>query len=232
MQTTLFVWLGAKRAQKRGVGKKGILLDLAARAKLPVPSGGILLDDFYRLALEDSLFVMENGRFHVPDPQLLYNVIFNEVRFPQLEKPVAIGAVSAKLPLQLNVDIGQPNQLASRLSAVYSDFLATPEEVRRDLLVMTMVEQQITGQIISAKGAEEDKLIQNEEMRHLPRIGTWQRPSSNLAAFEMRLQKLMRGVRRTFGDEGWVVTWVDNGRDCWLLELEEEEPGGNDGKQR
>src|SRR3954454_1543972 len=46
-----WVVLGSGRSANLGVGNKGRLLDLAARAGLPVPAGLILLDDTWHAAL-------------------------------------------------------------------------------------------------------------------------------------------------------------------------------------
>jgi hypothetical protein len=35
-----------------------------------------------------------------------------------------------------------------------------------------------------------------------------------------RLQQLLRGVRRTFGQGNWQIDWLDDGRICWLIQID------------
>jgi hypothetical protein len=30
---------------------------------------------------------------------------------------------------------------------------------------------------------------------------------------------LLRGARRTFGDDDWMIEWIDDGRICWLIQI-------------
>src|SRR5690554_4489859 len=93
MSRLLFVWLGSNRARKRGVSAPGVLLDRAARAGLPVPAGAILLDDVYRLALDEGAAIVSDGRVIVPDPAWLHDLLYQGVRFPVIDAPVAVRPV-------------------------------------------------------------------------------------------------------------------------------------------
>ncbi len=225
MQEALFVWLGAKRAQKRGVDEKGILLDLAMRAGLPVPAGGILLDDFYRLAVGDELLVVENGRFHIPDPQLLHDVVYEEVRFPRIDKAVTVRAVSAKAAPQFDVDFNDVAQLAETLATMYTALIEQPEAVRRDLMVMESVQIVRQGTAVLPAKSDDDEIHYKDETLVLSRLRGWQSPDKALPDAVKRVQKLARGVRRSLFDEGWQFDWADDGRDCWLLRLSGIEKG-------
>jgi hypothetical protein len=53
----------------------------------------------------------------------------------------------------------------------------------------------------------------------LEKIGAFQRASANKPPFARRLQKLLRGVRRSFGKGDWRIDWVDDGEICRLLQI-------------
>lgn len=221
MVQALFVWLGAKRAQKRGVGEQGSLLDRAARASLPVPRGGILLDDFYKLALEDSLLVITDGRLTCPNPDRLHQLLYQVVRFPQLEKPVAVrplfSPAEGRFPSPLHIHFTDSLQLADALSAVYASALDQPATVRRDVLVMEMVESVVTGTAVSHTNHPTDTITYNKQNLTLPQLGIFQFADSDLPPFAQRLQKLLRGLRRTLGKGHWKINWADDGQVCWIL---------------
>jgi hypothetical protein len=221
MQETLFVWLGSKRAKKRGVGEWGVLLDLATRAGLPVPAGGILLDDFYQLALEDALLVRVNGRITCPDPDLLHSVLYKEVCFPQIEKPVAVQAIfsppDGELPPQCPINFLTPMPLAHSLCELYS--LAQTQIERRDVLVMEMVESVVRGTAVTSSNQNHDPIHYQNQTVTLPQLRNWQRPDADTPAAIQRLQKLLRGIRRTFGQGDWHIEWTDDGHICWLWHI-------------
>ncbi|MCB8945010.1 MAG: hypothetical protein H6658_14765 [Ardenticatenaceae bacterium] len=211
-----FVWLGSGRARKRGVGEGGVLLDQAARVRLPVPSGGILLDAFYEGAVADGLLVRgENGRFSCPDPPLLHHVLYHDVRFPQLEKPVVVQPLFATTSVS-HIQFTEPGQLACSLCEVYS---AKAEDVRRDVVVMEMVEAVVGGTAVTAASQATDTFTTNEQSLTLPQLGIFQSASAAVPPFAQRLQKLLRGVRRTFGKGQWAINWADDGEVCWLTQI-------------
>ncbi len=223
MQNSLFVWLGSKRAKKRGVGETGTLLDLAARFRLPVPSGGILLDDFYRLAVEDGLFVAANGRVTCPDPPLLYEALYEAVRFPKLDKPVAVRPLfevtDGRFSPQHNIQLTAPPQLSFSLCEVYS--AAEVESERRDVLVMEMVKVEVVGTAVTTTSQSADTITHNGQHLTLPQLGIFQSANLDVPPFAQRLQKLLRGLRRTFGKGEWMINWADDGEICWILKLQQ-----------
>ena len=223
MQNSLFVWLGSKRAKKRGVGETGTLLDLAARFRLPVPSGGILLDDFYRLAVEDGLFVAANGRVTCPDPPLLHEALYEAVRFPKLDKPVAVRPLFAvadgRFSPQHNIQFTIPPQLSHSLCEVYS--AAEVESERRDVLVMEMVKAVAAGTAVTNTSQSADTITHHGQHLTLPQLGIIQSASPDVPPFAQRLQKLLRGLRRTFGKGEWMINWADDGEICWILKLQQ-----------
>ncbi len=231
MPKSPFIWLGSGRARRRNVARKGRLLDQAARSGLPVPSGGILLDEFYHICLAQGLVEVAGQSVIVPDPIWLHEVLFREVRFPRMENRVAIRPassrnayeVSKKERVQLLVDLEDPQQLADGLRAVWTIILADDEAHRRDLLIMEMVAIEVVGEAITEEQAARDQIQLLGSGDNAPfamdKIRTFQRATAELPAYARRLQKLLRGFRRSFGEGDWQIEWADDGNICWLLQI-------------
>ncbi|MCP4427796.1 MAG: hypothetical protein GY803_25215 [Chloroflexi bacterium] len=228
---TPFVWLGSGRAKKWDVDDKARLLDQAAKASLPVPAGGILLDEFFQLVVAEGVVAEEDGRFFAPDPHWLAETLFDGIRFPRLDKPVAVRAAFSTMsgddgrplsyPPQLSIDFNDPAQLAQSLCATWSHAVATA--LRRDLLIMEMVPAQTAGFARNDPAVEQDAIeistTTPSSSLHLSQLRTLQRPRANLPPYAQRLQQLLRGARRAFGKKAWEIVWADDGRICWLLQI-------------
>jgi hypothetical protein len=118
------------------------------------------------------------------------------------------------------MDINEPGALTESLSAIWSRAIA--ESGRRDVLIMEFILGQREGTAKSlAESAVDEHLFweEGQPIHPLPKLGPWQRPSTDAPPYIQRLQQLLRGVRRTFGRADWRVEWVDDGRICWLLAL-------------
>ncbi len=215
---TPFIWLGAGRAIKRDVAEKGQLLDLAAKRGLPVPPGAILLAEFCQLLLDEGVVTEENGRFSTTDPQWLHDTLYQGARFPHLNKPAAVRtAVAASIPPLLAVDFADPNQLSKALCEIWSQMASD----RRDILVMEMVEGQISGTAVTQPDSTQDTVIvTGTPTASLPQLRPLQRPDGKELAHRQRLQMLLRGVRRSLGKQAWQIDWLDDGRVCWLLQIQ------------
>lgn len=235
MGKPLFVWLGSGRAKRRRVGEKGRLLDEAARAGLPVPAGAVLLDEFFQLALKERLAVRDAGHLWIPDPELLHNTLFLSVRLPEFDRPVAVrAAFSVEQDGQrrsaggvapcLGVRLSEPQATARALESIWSAALSPEPTARRDVLLIEMVDEAVSGNVTSYALAEQDSVTcsaaGNASVREivLPRLRPWRRAAEDLPPFAQRLQMLLRGLRRTLGDGDWVVDWIDDGRICWLTQ--------------
>lgn len=233
---TPFVWLGSKRAEKRGVSAKGALLDRAAAAGLPVPAGGILLHEFYQLLLDEGLIHVSGQRVWADNPTEIYEALYTAVRFPRLERAAAVrtafsyadgdgDAVSVRAPVQRDVDLSQPQALTEALCAVWSAALSPAALLRQDVLIMEMVTAEVAGTAISNKMDAEDQVRLTKEAQQktigLPKLQRWwERPCSDCPPFAPRLQQLLRGTRRTLGDDSsWEIEWLDDGQICWLIQI-------------
>ena len=232
-----FVWLGAKRAKKAGVGHKAALLDYAARMGLPVPNGGIILHEFFLYALENGLIRYEDNHLHLPDPPALAHTLFDLFHFPRLDKPVAIrSAFSA----EDTVTSSLAGYFTSKLDVLGSngiDFIKSLHEVwtsadkvagefRRDVLVMEMVAAQQAGVAFSEAAYADDlvnfttgladQLVSGHvagQTLLLSQLQGGEWPTAQ-EPFARRLQLLLRGVRRTFGPGNSATEW----RGDWDIE--------------
>jgi pyruvate,water dikinase len=219
MTTYHFVWLGSKRAKKNGVAEEGWRLDMAARAGLPVPNGGILLDYFYWLAVQEAVVQLVDGRAHILSPPALYDLLYTAVRFPQLDKPCIIRPLfGTAVSPQLHLNMSDPVALAVAFGQLWQ---AAPagEESRHDLLVQEMIAIQVEGTAVTAAHQPTDTITYAGNTITLPQLTGWRRPDAAQPHQLRRLQQLLRGVRRTFGAGEWQVQWADDGRICWLLTI-------------
>ncbi len=217
-----FVWLGSGRTRKFNLTDKPRLLDKAARARLPVPNGGLLLDLFFWLAWEKRMVREENNTIIIPDPAALMELLYKTVRFPRLDKPVAIRSCFPKnIPGQAHLNI-QPDDalaLSEALSQIWTAVLPY-EDVSRNVLFMEMVDVQWEGTAVTDSSAGSDRYsVIGDRYAVLPRPGWFGRSKGDLPDYGRRLQKLLGGVRRTLGKGVWEVTWGDVGRICWILQI-------------
>ncbi|MGF1470610.1 MAG: PEP-utilizing enzyme [Rubrobacteraceae bacterium] len=228
--------LGSGFAAGRGIGNKAALLDRAARAGLPVPRGVVLPDEECRWALEKGLLSPEG---EVSDPTRLVAAL----DLPRFSRPVAVrSAFSAEdtageslagaFDSRLSVDPGNPGELAEALAGVWQSAGRYEGGLRRDVLILEMVEAQPAGVAFTEREFEDDlvnfvygpaeKMVSGETegtSLSLPKLRHWEEPGAGNPPFAARLQELLRDVRREFGAGDWDVEWADDGERCWLLQV-------------
>jgi len=211
-----FAWLGSKRAAKQDVAEPGCLLDKAAANNLPVPAGGILLHDFYELAVDEGVVQAKDGTITAVSSQALHDLLYNLARFPRLEDEIVLRPLQDDQfgPTQAPIQSDDPAALANSLCECWQQ-----QNGRHDVLLITLPQAAVRGTAVSPANADSDQIILPEGKLRLAHLGRWQRPDSSLPPHAQRLQMLLRGVRRTFGDVGWEIEWVDDGRICWLWQL-------------
>src|SRR5829696_1377782 len=121
-----WVVLGAGRSANLGVGNKARLLDLAARAGLPVPAGLIVLDDVWHAALRLGLVRREKDGVEVGNARRL----LARLDLPRFARPIAVRSAFAleDAPSQslagffasrLDVDPHDPEALVTALAEVW-----------------------------------------------------------------------------------------------------------------
>jgi hypothetical protein len=236
MKKTPFVWLGANRARKWPVGQKALLLDKATSAGLPVPNGAILLDELFQIFIEEGSLVVTETAVSVTDPDWLFESFYQGIRFPRIDQPAAMRSAFSVLdnsqqPIQsiakLDVDLNDPNELAAALSSVWSVSSLPKQPFRRDVLVMEMVggTDMVEGTAVIVNDTATDQISTQEGSLEIPQLtGFFPRTDSSLPPYAQRLQKLLRGIRRTFGEGSWQVDWLDDGEICWVTKVVERKP--------
>lgn len=220
-----FVWLGSGRTRKVELTDKPRLLDQVTQAGLPVPNGGVLLDLFFWLAWEEGVVQEAAGTAVIPNPAALTDLLYTAVRFPRLDNPVAVrSCFPVDLPGQayLNIPADDPQKIANAFENIWTAAL-TRENTTQDVLIMEMVDVKIGGTAVTDSSAENDQYsVIGERHSDLPRAGWFGRYKGDLPDYGRRLQKLLSGVRRTLGKGRWEVTWGDDGRICWVLQIKKD----------
>jgi hypothetical protein len=241
MKKTPFVWLGANRARKWPVGSKALLLDKATSAGLPVPSGAILLDELCVAFLEAGVISVPGtapsaslGQAVIDiDADWLFESLYDGIRFPRFDQPVILRAAFSALTdeqqpvhsaAKRGVDMNDPDELARALGSVWSVSPDPGVGFRRDVLVMEMIAGEMVGTATSAKLSAGVTLtdlvtIPNDTFEIPQLTGFFPLTDSSLPPYAQRLQKLLRGIRRTFGQGSWQVDWLDDGEICWVMKV-------------
>lgn len=252
MNSAFVLRLGSGAAAKLRVGSKAALLDQAARAGLAVPKGVILRDTVADLAVLHGAVVQTESGLRIIDPAKLMELL----QLPDFEGEVAVrSAFSAEdtesrsfagyFRTELNIDAGNPVTFSDALEKVWAsaraphltktaEFASEQEPLRRDVLVMRMVNAERAGAAFSEREFEDDlvnhthgtaeRLLAGEiagESITLPKLRGWEKSAlpAGLPPWAVRLQRLLRDIRRWLGNQDWDVEWADDGKVCWLVQL-------------
>lgn len=199
--------LGSGDASRHGIAPKAEFLDRAAAAGLPVPSGIVVPDaagiDTVPPWLGDSLAV--RSAFGSEDGEST--------------------SMAGRFKTLLRVD---PPDIFAAVTKVRAS--GTPDEYRRDVLVMRMVEATAAGVAFSEPGYEDDLVesvagtaeglvggTQPGTSLRLPRLRSGEQ--AGCGSWKSRLATLLRDIRTVFGDKPWDIEWADDGIDCWLIQI-------------
>jgi hypothetical protein len=232
MGTPLFVWVGSGRARRRKVGPRGVRLDRAGHAGLPVPPGAVLLDELLRAFLQERLVERSDGRFFIPDPGLFHNTLFHSVRLPRFARPVNLISVFSAESEALSeadetqaplppVDLNDAGQTAAALASLWSAALRRPD-ARADVLALETVAAEAKGRARTLGSGVADRVETDGPavpVLSLPQLRGRHTPAGDLPPYARRLRMLLGGVRRTFGRGDWAIAWADDGHICWLLDV-------------
>lgn len=199
--------LGGGRAGAAGIGNKAALLDRAARAGVPVPVG----------------FVVPDG-LQPPRPGAWWSGVESvAVRsaFSAEDRPDETLAGWFETRLRVS-----PDDVPDAVEEVRASAARRSGSFRRDVLVMAMVDATRAGVAFSEPETYDDRInvtagtaerlvggAEEGDAELLPRL------EPVAAGWRRRLQRLLRVVRREFGDLGWDVEWADDGTRCWLVQL-------------
>jgi hypothetical protein len=233
MSKPYFIWLGSGRTKRRKVAGPARWLDEATRARLPVATGAVLLDEFRQFCLEKELAVQSNRKVIIPDPTLLHNTLFYSIHLPRFDAPVRLRPTYANAQPDnaqsfAPFDSSDPDALARALAAAWSPDASSPDR-RADVYLLEEIDANLLGSALTAGNSVVDDVWLNGdtsagERISLPRLGRWQRPDENAPAHFGRLQQLLRGLRRTLDRAGWTITWADDGSVCFLTGIYAELP--------
>jgi rifampicin phosphotransferase len=198
--------LGSGAVAAAGIGPKAALLDRARRAGLPVPEGTVVPD----------------GVDPPADPSV-WGLTPLAVRSAFSAEDTDTSSLAGWFQTVLRV---APDGVPAAVEGVRASASAHQGPIRRDVLVMAMVEARTAGVAFSEPGFYDDlvnltdgtaeRLVAGAEPGRrvlLPRLEPAPR------GWERRLQQVLRRVRRHFGDRPWDVEWADDGRRCWLVQL-------------
>jgi phosphohistidine swiveling domain-containing protein len=245
-QEALLLPLGSGKAASLGVGNKARLLDIAAREGLRVPTGYILLDRVWELALAEGYLRIQDGRVVCDNPAAFYE----SMRLPAFPDKTKVAVRSAftvedtpNLSMAghfasiIDVDPSKPKAFIDALCKVWDTSLEY-DDLRRDVLVMVMVDAQVAGVAFTEAHYEDDrvnfvegtaeKLLAGEvggDGLELPRLRPFEKGENeegtlrSFATWQDRLQAMLRRVRRVFGAKSWDIEWADDGVNCYLLQV-------------
>lgn len=206
---TLVVGSGTMASQ--GVGSKAALLDQAHRAGLAVPAGFVIPDG------------VEPGSLHgfmgaIPSATVAVRSAFS---VEDAHHDSHAGWFLTRLRVT-------PGTFAAAVHEVRASAAHAPDvaSIRRDVLVMAMVDARHSGVAFSEPGTYDDvvnmttgtaeALVAGDiagQRLELPRL----EPAE--PGWPRRLQRLLRLVRHRFGDHPWDVEWADDGKTCWLVQV-------------
>lgn len=226
----------------RGVADKGVRLAQASRAGIAVPKSMVILEEGFTavraldllatqqervIPRDEGLFIDALGLFNTLSG-LAPRIAVRTLTATERPYPLAVQGVNAT---SLHIDRRDPSGLSRAICAIWSAVQHLEGRKRADILLMSMVEPQFAGIALVARGFEDDwinyvagsgdglarGLVTGMAMS-LPRIYAGEEATASLP-FSQRLQRLLRQIRRVFGDQQWEVEWADDGEQCWLIEI-------------
>ncbi len=242
----IYMNIGSGEAAKLGVGNKGRNLDIAAKAGLPVPNGYILLDALWHLSVQDGIITIEDGAVTCSDPATFYAAL-NLPPFPP-KTTVAVrsaftvednptSSMAGHFASVTNVDPTKPDAFIGALCEVWSSSLEY-DDIRRDVLVMHMVDAKHAGAAFTETNYEDDyvnyvegtaeALLSGETegaVAELRKLRLYEKADNEegtnraYATWEDRLQIVLRRVRQQFGESNWDVEWADDGSSCYIIQV-------------
>lgn len=228
----LLMPLGAGKAAALGVGKKAALLDKAAARGLPVPSGYIMLDRVFELALDEGYLAVEGDAVTCADPTAFVAAL-NLPEFTGKKPTVTVASAFTMedtpslmqvgdLVAVEGVDPSKPAALVDALCAVWS--ASVGHETRRDVLIMQTLQAETSGVAFTGPNHEDDHIEADGEVSSLRKLRLFERGEREEgvaraeATWRDRLQVLLRRARDLYGDRNLSLAWADDGTTCYLLQ--------------
>lgn len=231
-----FVLLGSGDAQLYPLGNKGLLLDRAKRNCFPVPPGIVVLHETFAAVTAGASDADEKLAVAVQPLE-------DRLRACGVREPYAVrsafsaedtqgSAMAGHFKSKLFVELAD---VGDALIEVWHSADQYGEGIRRDILIMSMVDAMKAGVAFTERDFEDDlvnycagtaeALVSGQvsgDAVSLPKLRPFERSlpeTTGLQEFLLRLQLLLRDVRDVFGEEDWDVEWADNGVHCYLIQI-------------
>jgi len=205
--------LGSGSLREAGVSAKASRLDDAKVAGLPVPEGAVVVDGTESSSAARALAAM----FTTP---LAVRSAFS-----------AEDTSGQSMAGHFHTALAVPADAESIQAAIDDVRASGGIDIRRDVLVMPMVDAVHAGVAFSEPGWQDDlvnvvagqgeQLVSGAatgERIDLPRLGRLERATAD-EPWAGRLQVMLRETRLTEGDEPWDIEWADDGTTCWFLQI-------------
>ena len=220
-----FVRLGSRNStfRKLKADENCILLNHAVKSKLPVPNAILLPDEAWQRMIEAGIVevVGDDVTIHSAD-EFLHTFALSNPRKDMLIRaafsanPPITAASLTELTAADNLII-PPNDKIALINALVTIWQSASPNTLRHILVMEAVTAQTSGTATTQAANEQDKVIFGNQQMMMRKLGRWQ-SADFPPSWQRRLQKLLRGIRRSFILEGtdWQIKWVDDGKMCWL----------------
>ena len=118
------------------------------------------------------------------------------------------------------------DEIAAAVERVRASRDRVDDDIRADVLVMTMVDARHAGvaftepdtydDIVNMVGGTAECLVGGTEEGERVLLSRIEIPSE---PWQRRLRSLLVDVRAEFGDEPWDIEWADDGETCWLVQI-------------
>jgi pyruvate,water dikinase len=231
-----FAVLGTGNAQRDAVGNKGRLLDRAKRANLMVPNGILVLDETFDGLLAGSPDL--DQKLTRISQQLVERLTTLGIREPYAVRSAFSAedtqgsAMAGHFKSKLFVDQAD---VGDAFIDVWHSADAHGQGIRRDIMIMSMVDAMKAGVAFTERDFEDDlinycagtaeALVSGQvagDATSLPKLRSFEKSlpeSASVQPFLQRLQLLLRDVRLLFGEGDWDIEWADNGAHCYLVQI-------------
>lgn len=214
--------LGSGQSDRPGVPSKGALLDRAKALGLAVPDGCLIR--------HGSDVPLDGLASRVAQWCAAESITLVAVRSSFSTEDGAERSGAGRYHTVLSVPAQSIPELARALQDVYA---SCTEKAERDVIIMAMVPAVVAGvaftqaeymdDIVNATAGLADGLVRGSEegtSLELPKLypGEWRTPDGPGPGAMRRLQRLLRDVRKSIGQDV-DVEWADDGRRCYLLQV-------------
>ena len=229
----IFIPIGSGNIQSPKYGFKGKGLDFAAKNKISVPKGYLLLNEVLKnFKHESSEIITLIKKIQELPIQNSFSIRSSFSIEDQKENSLA-----GMFETVLSVNKNNSKQITDALKKVLNSSENKKGDFRKDVLLMEMVPSNYSGVAFTESEHEDDwvnwtrgfgsKLVSGEvpgESISIPKLKKWdtlKTKNKNLQNLEFytRLQALLKNVRTVFGEKEWDIEWADDGIKCWLLQI-------------